>query len=60
MLRLEKWPQPSRLWVWATPPLAVLITMVAGGGLFASLGKDPVEAITTIFWAPLFGEYAFY
>ena len=60
MLRLEKRPQPSRLWVWATPPLAVLITMVAGGGLFAALGKDPVEAITTIFWAPLFGEYAFY
>jgi len=60
MLRLEKRPQPSRLWVWATPPLAVLITMVAGGGLFAALGKDPAEAITTIFWAPLFGEHAFY
>jgi len=60
MLRLERRPQPSRAWVWATPPLAVLITMVAGGALFAALGKDPVEAITTIFWTPLFGEHAFY
>jgi simple sugar transport system permease protein len=38
----------------------VLITMVAGGALFAALGKDPVAAISTIFWQPLFGEFAFY
>lgn len=60
MLTLEKRPQPSRLWTWATPILAVVITMVAGGALFAALGKDPVEAISTIFWQPLFGEFAFY
>jgi len=60
MLRLERRPQPSRAWAWATPPLAVLITMIAGGALFAALGKDPVEAIRTIFWTPLFGEHAFY
>ncbi|MET4127291.1 ABC transporter permease [Roseovarius sp. MBR-6] len=60
MLRLEKRPQPSRLWTFATPPLAVLITMIAGGALFAALGKDPVEAIATIFWQPLFGEFSFY
>jgi simple sugar transport system permease protein len=34
--------------------------MIAGGLLFAILGKDPVEAIRTIFWEPLFGEFAFY
>lgn len=34
--------------------------MVAGGALFAVLGYDPVEAIGTIFWQPLFGEFAFY
>jgi simple sugar transport system permease protein len=28
--------------------------------LFAALGKDPVESIVTIFWQPLFGEFAFY
>ena len=60
MIRLEKRPQPSRAWSLATPVVAVLATMIAGGLLFAALGKDPVEAIRTIFWEPLFGEFAFY
>ncbi|SHL16821.1 nucleoside ABC transporter membrane protein [Roseovarius marisflavi] len=60
MLRLEKRPQPSKLWTYLTPLLAVVITMIAGGALFAALGKDPIAAITTIFWEPLFGEFAFY
>ena len=59
MIRLEKRPQPSRAWSLATPLVAVLATMIAGGMLFALLGKDPVEAIRTIFWEPLFGEFAF-
>jgi general nucleoside transport system permease protein len=60
MLRLEKRPSPSRFWVWATPVLAVVLTMIAGGVMFAALGKNPVEAIRTIFWDPLFGEFAWY
>ncbi|WP_072503883.1 ABC transporter permease [Phaeobacter porticola] len=60
MIRLEKRPQPSRVWSMATPLVAVLATMMAGGLLFAALGKDPAEAIRTIFWEPLFGEFAFY
>ncbi|MGV6846833.1 MAG: ABC transporter permease [Marinibacterium sp.] len=60
MIRLEKRPQPSRLWAMATPLVAVLATMIAGGLLFAALGKNPLEAIRTIFWDPLFGEFAFY
>jgi len=60
MIRLEKRPQPSRAWSLATPLMAVLATMVMGGLLFAALGKPPVEAIRTIFWEPLFGEFAFY
>ncbi len=28
--------------------------MVAGAAMFAALGKDPVDSIRTIFWAPLF------
>ncbi|WP_370402434.1 ABC transporter permease [Sulfitobacter sp. JB4-11] len=60
MIRLEKRPQPSRAMSLATPLLAVLATMVFGGLLFAGLGKDPVQAITTIFWAPLFGEFSFF
>jgi len=60
MLRLEKRPQPSRLSTYLTPVLAVLLTMLCGGLLFSFLGKDPVLAIRTIFWEPLFSEFAFY
>ncbi len=56
MIRLEKRPSPSAFWQWATPVLAVILTMIAGGILFALLGKNPVEAIRTIFWDPLFNE----
>ena len=54
MIRLEKRPTPSRFWVVATPLLAVVLTMIAGGIMFAALGKNPVEAIRIIFWDPLF------
>jgi len=56
MIRLEKRPEPSRIWTATTPLLAVVLTMVAGGLMFAALGKDPFEAIRTIFWDPLFNE----
>lgn len=56
MIRLEKRPSPSDFWLWATPVLAVILTMIAGGIMFAALGKNPVEAIRTIFWDPLFNE----
>ena len=56
MIRLERRPEPSRLWAAASPVLAVILTMIAGGILFAFLGKDPLEAIRTIFWDPLFNE----
>ncbi len=60
MIVLEKRPQPSRNWSLATPLVAVLATMFFGGLLFAALGKNPFEAIGTIFWEPLFGEFAAY
>lgn len=56
MLRLEKRPTPSRFWLYATPPVAVILTMIAGGILFAVMGKNPFEVIRTIFWDPLFHE----
>jgi len=43
-----------------TPVAAVLLTMLAGGVLFATLGKNPFEAIRTIFWDPLLGPHAAY
>ena len=60
MLKLEKRPQPSQAWTYLTPVLAVVLTMIAGGVLFVFLGKDPALAIKTIFWDPLFSEFAFY
>ncbi len=60
MLRLEHRQVPSRFWALSTPVLAVFLTMIAGGILFAALGKPPFEAIRTIFWDPLFSEFAFY
>jgi simple sugar transport system permease protein len=60
MITLIKRPTPSKGWSYATPVVAVLATMVAGGLLFAALGKNPVEAIRVIFWDPLFGANAAY
>ena len=60
MLTLEKRPSPSRGWTAAAPVLAVVLTMIASAGLFAFLGQNPLETIRTIFWDPLFGEFAFY
>ncbi|KPA23713.1 beta-methylgalactoside transporter inner membrane component [Shimia sp. SK013] len=60
MIALQKRPTPSRALSLATPLIAVLITMIAGGLLFAALGENPFEAIRTIFWDPVFGEFAFY
>ncbi|RYH01402.1 ABC transporter permease [Salipiger sp. IMCC34102] len=60
MIALEKRPQPSRTWAWASPLLAVALTMVLSGLMFAALGKNPVEVIRTIFFDPVFSEFAWY
>ena len=60
MIALERRPQPSRAWGWASPLLAVVLTMLLGGVLFAALGKNPVEVIRTIFLDPLFSEFAWF
>jgi simple sugar transport system permease protein len=39
--------------LYLTPFLAVALTMIAGLGLFAVLGKDPIEALRIIFFRPL-------
>lgn len=57
MFQLEARPQVSKAWIVMTPVLAVLATMIAGGVLFAFLGKDPLEAIRVIFVDPLLHQY---
>ncbi|NVK01674.1 MAG: ABC transporter permease [Oceanospirillaceae bacterium] len=54
MIYFEKRLAPSRATTIVTPILAVILTMIAGGIMFAALGKDPFEAIRIIFWDPLF------
>ena len=54
MFKLEKRPQQSQKWIYLSPFLAVVITMISGGILFAILGENPIEAIRIIFWDPLF------
>ena len=60
MWQLEPRTGDAPLWQVATPILAVLATMLAGGILFALMGFDPVASIRTIFWDPLFGPAASY
>ena len=58
MLKLEARPQPSRLWSYGSPLLALLCTVVIGVVLFAALGKDPVRGLQIFFWEPLRSGYA--
>jgi simple sugar transport system permease protein len=61
MVRLERRAQPSRLMAAVTPLVAVALTMLAGGLMFAVLGIDPLGALRTIFWDPLFNpQFASY
>ncbi|MEL7415987.1 MAG: ABC transporter permease, partial [Pseudomonadota bacterium] len=58
MLTLEPRTSQSRVMTVATPIIAVICTMIAGGILFAALGKNPVEAIRVIFIDPLFDPFS--
>lgn len=60
MFKIEKRPTPSAKWNWGAPIVAVVLTMIFGGALFATLNVNPFLAIEKIFYEPLFGEYAFY
>ncbi|WP_411837493.1 ABC transporter permease [Paracoccus sp. ME4] len=60
MIQLVPRTAPAPHWQVLTPLMAVLATMVVGGLLFGAMGHDPVAAIRTIFWDPLFGPAAGY
>ena len=52
MLRLEPRPQPSKLMSLMSPLLALLLTALLAGILFAALGKDPVRGLSMYFVEP--------
>ncbi len=58
MLRLEPRAQTSQLWRYASPLLALAITVVLGVVLFVALGKDPVRGLQVFFWEPVKSVYA--
>jgi ABC-type uncharacterized transport system permease subunit len=59
MLQLEPRPQPSPLWRWGSPLLALALTVLLGIALFLALGKDPVRGLQMFFWEPVKSGYAF-
>ena len=57
MIRLEPRGESSPLWLYATPFLAVAMTIIAGGIIFAGLGTDPIEGLYQFFIAPISSLY---
>jgi general nucleoside transport system permease protein len=52
MLELQPRPGPSRLMTYASPVLALLITIVVAAALFVALGKDPVRGLSIFLIEP--------
>jgi simple sugar transport system permease protein len=57
MIRLEARVQPSNIWGYASPILAVLLTLCTGYIIFSALGQNPVEALHTFFIVPISDWY---
>ena len=57
MIALERRPNSSRLWLYATPILAVFLTVLSGAILFSVLGFNAIEALTAYFISPLRDSY---
>lgn len=57
-MRLEPRAAPSTLMMFASPVIALLITVVLGTLLFIALGKDPVRGLSVFFYEPLKSTYA--
>ncbi len=58
MLKLEARPEPSKAWTYASPLLALAVTVLLGTLMFAALGKDPLKGLQMFFWLPINSGYA--
>ena len=58
MLRVELRAQPSKVWSYASPLLALALTVLIGMTLFLLLGKDPLRGLQVFFWEPIRTPYA--
>jgi simple sugar transport system permease protein len=52
-IELEKRANPSRLFTFLSPFIALLLTLISGAILFMALGKNPFEALYLFFIDPL-------
>lgn len=57
-LKIETRAQPSLFWTYASPLLALLITVLIGAILFTLLDKDPLRGLQIFFWEPIKSGYA--
>ncbi len=57
-VRLEARPEPSSIWTYASPLLALLVTVAIGVLMFVALGKDPLKGLEMFFWLPIKSGYA--
>lgn len=57
VLKLEPRPEPSRRMAYASPLIAVALTLASGYLLFSLLGKDPVQAFQVFFVKPVQTRY---
>ena len=57
-IKLEARPEPSKLWGFASPLLALLLTVMIGIIMFVALGKDPIKGLEMFFWLPIKSGYA--
>jgi simple sugar transport system permease protein len=58
MLQLEARPEASKLWGYASPVLALAMTVLLGVLIFMALDKDPVRGLQMFFWEPVKSAYA--
>ena len=57
MIRLEPRRSHSQAMVYLSPVLAIVMTLVVGGIIFAFMGKNPLEALYTFFILPISNRY---
>ncbi|CCQ74703.1 ABC transporter permease [Magnetospira sp. QH-2] len=57
MMSLEARPELSRAWVYLSPVLAVVLTMLSGALLFGLLGYAPLAALSAYFIEPVSSLY---
>src|SRR5580658_3971458 len=54
MLSLQPRGYTSTLWSWGSPLLALALTALISGGIFALMGRPPVLTVYTFLVSPLF------